>query len=192
MKRQPYPSGDVIARDIMSSPGIACREGAWLEEVAELLADREVSGVPVIDDEGNVTGVVSEKDLAHALGSPLLRLAMRHAIRTGPFLRMPRRVPSGGSRARDIMTSPAITAHPDTPIHILAEVMVSKSVNRVPILSSGRLVGVVTRTDVLGAVAGLDRKQSATEQPPVVVGSVWNEVRPTDFAYGERREEELT
>jgi CBS domain-containing protein len=191
MKQVPHQISDVVARDIMSSPGIACREEAWFEEVAELLADREISGVPVVNDEGEVTGVVSERDLAYALGSPLVRLSLRRPIRTGPFLRPPRGVAPGASRARDIMTSPAVIAHPDTPIRALAQIMVKKGLNRIPIVSSGRLVGVVTRTDVLGAVAGLDRRHVAIDQPPVVVGSVWNEVKPTGFVFGENREKEL-
>lgn len=174
-----------VAGHIMSSPGIACREDAWFEEVAELLADREISGVPVVNNEGVVTGVISERDLAHALGGPLIRLAIRRPVHSGPFLRLPRGISPGARRARDIMTSPAVTAHPDTPIRTLAEIMVKDRVNRIPIVRAGRLVGVVTRTDVLGAVAGLDRRKVETEEPPVVAGSVWGEVSPKGIDFPE-------
>ena len=174
----PVSATKVVARDVMSSPAIACREDAWFDEVAELLADREISGVPVVDDDGVVTGVISERDLAHALGGPLIRLAIRRPVHTGPFLRLPRATSPRARRARDIMTSPAITVRPDTPLHTLAEIMVKEHVNRIPVARSGHLIGVVTRIDVLGALAGLDHRQVEIDEPPVVVGSAWGEIKP--------------
>lgn len=175
----PVITPQVIAREIMSSPVIACREEALFEELADLFADREISGVPVVNSAGEVTGVVSERDVAHALGGPLIRLAIRRPARSGPFLRLPRGVAGGARRARDVMTTPAITAYPDTPLQRLAEIMVKERVNRIPVVYADKLVGIVTRTDVLGAIAGLDHREVELEDPPVVVGSVWDEVRPT-------------
>jgi CBS domain-containing protein len=160
---------ELRAADIMSTPAVACRPEAFFEEVAELLADREISGVPVVNGDGEVVGVISERDLAHALGGPLMRLVLRRPVRTGPFLREP--VPRGGSRAQDIMTVPAMLAHPETPVHTLAEIMVKEQVNRIPIVRANRLIGVVTRGDVLAAVAGLVHGGVKPEQPPVMVGS---------------------
>ena len=172
-----------VAHEVMSTPAIAVREDAWFEEIAELLADREISGVPVVDDRGVVTGVISERDLAHALGGPFIRLAIRRPVHSGPFLRLPRGASTAAKRARDIMTQPAISAHAETPLHALAEIMVKDKVNRIPVLRAGRLVGVVTRTDVLGAVAGLNRSQVAMNEAPVVVGSTWEEVKPAGLDF---------
>ncbi len=162
---------DYVAREIMSSPGIACREGALFEEVADLLADREISGLPVVNENGEVVGVISERDLAHALGGPLIRLAIRRPVQSGSFLRLPRGVDDRARWAKDIMTSPAVVAHPDTPLHTLAEIMVREQINRIPIVRDKRLVGVVTRGDVLAAIAGLSHRQVELEEPPVVIGS---------------------
>jgi CBS domain len=60
------PRPEPVAGDIMTEPAIACREGAFFEEVAELLADRDISGVPVADASATVVGVISECDLAYA------------------------------------------------------------------------------------------------------------------------------
>lgn len=179
--KTPPSTRELVARDIMSSPGIACREEAHFEEVAELLADREISGVPVVNRAGEVTGVISERDLAHALGGPLIRLAIRRPVHSGPFLRLPRGIAPGAQRVRDIMTSPAITAHPNTRMHTLARTMVKERVNRIPIVRAGHLVGVVTRNDILRAIVGLTDKRK-DEEPPVVVGSVWDEVKPIGFS----------
>lgn len=184
----PLATRDLVAHQIMSSPAIACREEALFEEVAELLADREISGVPVVNKSGEVTGVVSERDIAHALGGPLVRLAIRRPVHSGPFLRLPRGVAPGARRVRDVMTTPAIVAHPETPLHTLAEIMVKERVNRIPIAHAGRLVGVVTRTDILGAVGGLDHRQVEMEEPPIVIGSVWGEVAPEGLDFPASRD----
>ena len=106
----------LTAADIMSTPTVTCRPETFFEEVAELLADREISGMPVVNGDGEVVGVISERDLAHALGGPLMRLVLRRPVRSGPFLREP---PSrSGSRVQDIMTAPALLAQPrDTSAH---------------------------------------------------------------------------
>jgi len=174
---------DLVAHQVMSSPAIACREEATLEEVAELLADREISGVAVLGRSGEVTGVISERDVAHALGGPLLRLAIRRPVHTGPFLRAPLEGLAGAKRAHDVMSSPPITAHPETPLRALAEVMVKERVNRILIVRGNRLVGVVTRTDVLSAIAGIERRHADIEARPIVFGSVWGEVEPTGFEF---------
>lgn len=162
---------DLSAREVMSAPAIACREDAFFEEVAELLADREISGVPVVDDDGRVIGVISERDLAHALGGRLIRLAMRHPVRSGPWLRRPQRVPLDRGRARDIMTAPPIVASSDTPLHALAMTLVTEQINRLPIVEEGRLVGVITRADVLGAIAGLSHRAVELREEPVAIGA---------------------
>jgi len=162
---------ELTAADIMSAPAAACREEAYFEEVGELLAEREISGLPVVDASGRVVGVVSERDLAHALGGPLIRLVLRRPVHSGPFLRGPHAVPIGAKRATDIMTSPAIVADPGTPLRRLAQTMLEQQINRIPIVYLGRLVGLVTRGDLLGTIAGLTHREVALGRPPLVIGS---------------------
>lgn len=164
-------STEPVAGDIMSAPGIACEEEAGLEEVAELLADREISGVPVVNEAGEVTGVISERDIAHGLGAPLIRLIIRRPVQTGSFLRTPDPIRNETRRAKDIMTTPAIVASPRTPLHRLASIMVTERINRIPIVRSHRLVGVVTRGDVLGAIGGISRRRAELDEPPFILGA---------------------
>jgi CBS domain-containing protein len=165
-KTEPLPPlRDYRARDIMSSPAVACRDNAPFHRVAELLVDREISGVPVVDEDGRVVGVISERDLAAALGGPLLRLAMRGPLHSGAFLREPRTP----SLARDIMSSPPVVAQLDTPMHTVADMMGRKNVNRIPILHGRHLVGIVTRGDILAAVSGSRERADELEQSPIVL-----------------------
>lgn len=159
------------AHHLMSTPAIACREEAFFEEVAELLSRNEISGVPVVDSAGEVVGVVSERDLGHALGGPLVRLAIRRP-RHGTTLPDLRDIPRDARRARDVMTSPAITADAETPLRQLAELMIARQINRVPIVQKGRLVGLLTRGDLVSAIAGVEpHREVRLDLPPMVIGS---------------------
>lgn len=171
MKTQPRRSVEYLrARDAMSSPAIACREEMRLDEVAELLADREVSGLPVVDADGRVTGVISERDIAHALGGPLIRLAIRKPVHTGSFLRLPH-APAHVRLARDAMTRPPTLVDADAPLTDVARAMVTQRINRVPVVEHGSLVGIVTRDDILAAMAHLTKHESSETRPPIVLGS---------------------
>jgi CBS domain-containing protein len=147
----------------MSSPALACRPEAFLEEVAENLAERVISGLVVVDAQGVVVGVISERDIASALGSPLVRLALKLTPRTPG-------AQSVSMRVADVMTTSPVTAAPDTPLHTLAEIMVREKINRLPVVHAGRLEGVVTRTDLLRALAGLETEERPVGHP-VVIGS---------------------
>jgi CBS domain-containing protein len=162
-------SSGALARDVMTAPAIACRDEAFFEEVAEILAERDISGMPVVDRDGQVVGVISERDLAYALGGPMVRLALRrhneHPLHGVADL------PRGARRAREIMTTPALTVTTETHLEDVARIMSLHEVNRVPVVEDGRLIGVVTRGDVLGALAHLKHQPIDLTSPPVLVGS---------------------
>jgi acetoin utilization protein AcuB len=145
-------SGMKTAGDIMTSPAISCTVDAFFEEIADLLADHDIAGVPVVDRIGRVVGVVSERDLAHAWGGPMVRLSLRRPnhlwseTAAGALPRWER-------RATEVMTSPAITVETTTAIEEVAALMRDHQINRLPVADSGLLVGVVTRGDVLGVIA---------------------------------------
>ena len=157
------------ARDVMTAPAVACRDEAFFEEVAEILADRDISGMPVVDREGKVIGVISERDLAYALGGPMVRLALRR--HNEHPLHGVAELPRGTRRAKEIMTTPALTVPTDTHLEEVARLMRLHQVNRIPVVDEGTLVGVVTRGDVLGAIAHLEHQPIDLTSPPVLVGS---------------------
>ena len=162
-------SDHLYARDVMTAPAIACREDAFFEEVAEILAQRDISGMPVVDSGCKVVGVISERDLAYALGGPMVRLALRRHNESP--LHGVAELPRGARRAKEIMTTPALIVTGDTDLEEVARLMRVHQVSRIPVVEDERLMGVVTRGDVLGAIAHLDHPPIDLTCPPVLMGS---------------------
>ena len=132
------------AREMMSTPVITVTAEASLKEVAELMIARGVSGVPVVDGDGRPLGMISESDF-------LARDEFNR--RSGVFERLGETLGSGtrqhGRTAADLMVAPLITARPDAQVRELAQLMATHAINRVPIVEDGRIIGMVTRADVL-------------------------------------------
>jgi len=163
--------GQLTAGDVMTTPALACREEAFFEEVAELLASRDVSGLPVVDADDQVVGVISERDLAHALGNPLVRLALRRPHHAGATTESLGDMPREARRIKGLMTTPPVVAASDVPISEIARVMVADHINRVPIVDDGRLVGVVTRHDLLQGISRSEATTIRIPEDPIILGS---------------------
>jgi CBS domain-containing protein len=127
-----------------------------LKDVARELVQRGISGLPVVDADGNVVGVVSEADV--------LAKERRPSENGGGLSRLRHRVDEGEQNkftarlAREAMTSPAITIEPYWTIPSAAQIMLDRSVNRLPVVHQGRLIGIVTRADLVRAFARSDEE----------------------------------
>jgi len=119
-------------KDIMTTHVVAVRSDASYREMVTLLREHRVSGLPVVDAEGTVVGVVSETDL----------LTKRTAARC---------------TAADLMTCPAVTTSPDELVSSVARLMSRHKLRRVPVADrQGHLVGIVCRSDVLSVFSRPD------------------------------------
>jgi CBS domain-containing protein len=138
-----------------------------LKDAARLLGARGISGVPVVDADGDVVGVLSEADILAQQGpSPqddrgaLTRLLHRGA-------------PANGKRdARvvgDAMTAPAVTVASYTSIAYAAGLMLEHGVNRLPVLDHGRLAGIVSRADLVRAFARSDEQIAADAREQIAL-----------------------
>ena len=139
------------ARDIMTSPVHSVREDESLIQVAKLLAQAQVAGVPVLDRHGqNVLGVISEKDFMRRMTageqSFMGLVADCMGSKGCPALKIKEQV------AGDIMSAPAVTVSLDTPLGAMFELMQSKAINRLPVLEENHLTGIVSRDDLLAAL----------------------------------------
>ena len=114
----------ITAGEIMNSPVVTVRVGTRRAQIADLLTRHRVSAAPVVDDAGMVVGLVSEHDL---LAKP-------------------------GDATQELMTTAVISVSPDTPLNDLRHLLIERRIRRVPVLREGRLVGIVSRGDVVATM----------------------------------------
>ncbi len=133
-------------RHVMTSPVVTVREDTPVKEVAEVLLRHRISGVPVVSAAGELVGIVTEADLLY---KELPEPAGRWPFRQDPADARKR----GGLTARDLMTRPVRTVEEDAPLREAARLMAQWRVNRLPVVREGRLVGIVSRADVIKALA---------------------------------------
>jgi len=150
----------VIAKDIMTTEVAMVTPGDTVESVIKLLLKKKISGVPVVNEENEVVGIVSEGDLiirTQKLHAPLYIQILGGVI----YLDDPEEFKeelrkTAAIRVEDIMTDNPLTVNMDTPVEEIATIMFDAGVNRLPVLQDGKLAGIVTRADI---VRSLVRKQ---------------------------------
>lgn len=129
---------------------------ATVRQVAEILADAAYSGLPVVDDDGNLVGVVTEADLlmrAKRLNLPSFFPFIGGIILLEPPDRFEAELRKAtGALVKEVMTTDVVTVTEDTPLHELATIMIDKKVNRLPVVDGRKLVGIVTRDDLIRAL----------------------------------------
>lgn len=133
--------------DVMTTDVATVREETPYREIVDVLANRRISAVPVVDDFGRVLGVVSEGDLIHKV--ELIGQPYSPRLFEGRQRRQAR-IKAEAAVARDLMTAPAVTTVRTTPIAAAAKMMDRRHVKRLPVIDDlGRLEGIVTRSDLL-------------------------------------------
>jgi CBS domain-containing protein len=143
------------ARDIMVSPVITVGEDATVRDVAKILLANHISAVPVVDHTGKLIGIVSEADLIHRFEAGTERpTSWWLSLISGESALAAEYVQSHARKVRDVMTRDIQTAHPDTPLYEIADLLEEKHVKRVPVVSDGGdLVGIISRANIIQAVA---------------------------------------
>lgn len=116
--------GQIVAREIMSSPPVTIGPDQSVIELAALLSKHRISGVPVVDDQGRLLGVATEADV----------------------------IQRAGDRVCEVMTGSVATVTEDTPVEEIAACFVRHRIKRVPVLRDDRVVGVVSRADIVRAI----------------------------------------
>ncbi|KFG06374.1 MULTISPECIES: CBS domain-containing protein [Streptomyces] len=139
------PDTPHIVSDVMSLPAVAVRRDTPFKDIVRAMTDRQVSAVPVVEGDGRVVGVVSEADLL-----PKEEFRDRDLTRAEQLRRMSDLAKAGAVTAEEVMSAPAIVAHPDVTLAQAARIMAVNRVKRLPVIDDeGRLLGVVSRGDLL-------------------------------------------
>ncbi|GAA3829273.1 CBS domain-containing protein [Streptomyces phyllanthi] len=149
-----------IVGEVMTREVVEARRETSFKNVARLLDQHRISGLPVVDDDDKVLGVISETDLIHGQVArsvpgrvrrfrvPALRRSARHAAAV-----------ARATTAEDLMSTPAITVHPEQPVADAARVMERHHVERLPVVDEeDRLIGIATRRDLLRVFVRTDEE----------------------------------
>jgi CBS domain-containing protein len=118
----------MIARDIMTRKVATIHPEASAQEAAQLLDQMRISGAPVVDADGKIIGIISEADIIS-------------------------KVNREGLRVSDIMSHNIVAISEETPVSEIAALLTERKIKRVPVVQNGKLVGIVSRADIVHAVA---------------------------------------
>ncbi|MEO5807833.1 CBS domain-containing protein [Devosia sp.] len=136
------------AKDVMSQHVVTLSPGNSIAHAAQIMLDNTVSGLPVIDDDGTMVGIVTEGDLIDRMElghGPAPELSTQQA--RDDFIK------SHSWRVQDVMSRPVVTVNEETTIEEIASLFSSRKIKRVPVIREGHLVGVVSRADLIGIIA---------------------------------------
>jgi CBS domain-containing protein len=141
------------AGDVMTERVLRATPGTTVSDIAQILYERQISALPVIDDDGRVVGIVTEGDLMRRPEIGTVRKQpgdldsfAERTVRAAAYIK------AHGLTAADVMTRHVVTVTKDTPLAVVAELMEKHRIKRVPVIDGGKLVGIVSRLDLVRAV----------------------------------------
>ena len=142
------------ARDVMVSAVMTLKSSSTVADAAELFLEKRISAAPVVDDQGKILGIVSEGDLMHRVeaGTQRQRSWWLYPF-VGESALATEYVKAHAKKVADVMTRSVVTVSPDTAVHEIAALIESKRIKRVPVVENGKLVGLVSRANLIQALA---------------------------------------
>jgi CBS-domain-containing membrane protein len=154
------------ATDVMVSNVITVDVNTTIGEVAAILLNNRISAAPVVDEKGGLVGIVSESDL---MRRPEIGTTRRHSwwleLISTKWASANEYIKSHSRKVADVMTRDVITAKPDTPLGDIAALLERNRIKRVPIVEGSKLVGLVSRANILQALASAAKKLPSLASP---------------------------
>lgn len=142
-------------KDLMSREVVTIEETASCHEAVKRMGQHKIRHLPVIGADGTLRGIVTDRDLRHQLFAPNV---FNH-IGAIPVERLLEAVP-----VERIMSTPAIAVRPDDSLENAARLMLEDKVGSLPVVESGRVVGIITETDLLRRIVGAEACCTAVEE----------------------------
>jgi CBS-domain-containing membrane protein len=154
------------AVSVMTPDVICVGPETTVQSVARLMTDRRISGVPVVDEARRVVGIVTEGDLLRRVenGTEAERFPLGGTHSSTETLSR-EYVKSHGRLAKDVMTRNVVTVSPHTTLSEIADLFEKRNIKRVPVIQDAKLVGIVSRADLIGSVAGVQSNETQTSTP---------------------------
>lgn len=162
------------ASDVMTRDVVTVGPDAGIREIAALMTKHRISGVPVVGSDGDLAGILSETDLLHRTetGTERKRKWWLAAFTDSDSLARDF-AKAHGLKARDVMSKAVVTVEVDTELREVAEIFDKRNLKRIPVLSDGKLVGIITQGDLVRALA--------STSPMVVDGEIDDQALSQDI-----------
>jgi CBS domain-containing protein len=167
------------AREVMTRDVITVGPDNTVAEIATLLVRHRISAVPVVEGDNSVIGIVSQTDLAHRGETDTeKRRKWWLEVFADPDIKAREYVKSHGVRARDVMTRHVVSVPPKASLAEVADLLDRNRVRQVPVLDNGKLVGMISRTDLVRRLAEVAIVASA-ERPSngALQKAIWDEIK---------------
>ncbi len=174
------------ARDIMTMPVVTIATSASVAEAADLMLARNIRCLPVVGDDGSLAGVISEGDFLRRgeLGTRRARPRWLEFL-VGPGKLADEYVRSSGRRVAEVMTAGVVSAAPGASLPEIVELMATHDIKNVPILDAGKIVGIVSRSDLMRILLRtLPKSGSATVDDEVIRRNILAELRGQSWSVG--------
>lgn len=145
------------AKDIMSTNILSVKPGTTVKELAKFLLDHQISGAPVLDDKGQLVGIVTEGDLIFRDANVHLPTVVT-LFDSIIYLENPHKYEHElqkiiGGKVSDIMSKEILTVSPQTDLQEMATIMHEKKRHLLPVVDNGQLVGIIGKADLVKAIA---------------------------------------
>ncbi|WP_456763135.1 CBS domain-containing protein [Bradyrhizobium sp. USDA 4011] len=152
----------MYAHQIMARKVLSTTPDSTILDAANIMLQHRVSGLPVVDRDGTLVGIITEGDFLHRseIGTERKRNWLATFV-LGPGKWAEDYVFEHGRKVSEIMTRTPVTAAEDAPLTTVVELMEKNNVKRLPVVRGGKLVGIITRSNLLRTVASLARDVSA-------------------------------
>ena len=153
------------AADVMATNVITVRLDTPVATIAEVLLANRISAVPVVNDKDVLVGIVSEGDLIHRVEAGTERhRSWWLELLTGKEVLAHEFVMSHARKAADVMTSPVISVPPETSLGDIASLLEKHRIKRVPVANNGKIVGIVSRANLIQALVNLNKRRHRTRR----------------------------
>ncbi|TGS13855.1 CBS domain-containing protein [Mesorhizobium sp. M2E.F.Ca.ET.209.01.1.1] len=175
------------ARDIMTTPVVTIATSASVAEAAELMLTRNIRCLPVVGDDGSLAGIISEGDFLRRgeLGTRRARPRWLEFL-VGPGKLADEYVRSSGRRVAEVMTAGVVSAAPSALLAEIVELMATHDIKNVPILDAGKIVGIVSRSDLMRILLRtLPKSGSATVDDEVIRRNILAELHGQSWSGGD-------
>ncbi|MFT3999838.1 MAG: CBS domain-containing protein [Rhizobium sp.] len=167
----------MLVHAIMTSPAIAVRPETPIADAAKTMLDNHISGLPVVDAAGRLVGIVSEGDLIRRteLNTERKRSWLLELL-TSPGKLANEYVSTHGRTVEDVMSSTVVSVTSATTLQDVVELMEKHHIKRLPVVSRDKLVGIVSRSDLLKALTKLLPTRTADSKDQEIEAAIINEL----------------